>query len=135
MQGSGRAKKLPKNYQFVYDVVCAQAPGVHAAAGQIYADAKRRQPGIGHSTVYRALDRLRAIGLVHEVRVPGMASALYERARTGHAHFLCTGCGRIDDIDYDIPDADIVGLNASHAIAIADVALTFNGLCKACGAA
>ncbi len=132
MQPSRPADKLSKNHQIVYDVVSAQAPGRHAAAGEIYAEAKRRQPSIGCSTVYRALDRLRNQGLVHEVRVPGNASALYETARHSHAHFLCTACGRVEDIGYDVPAADIVGLNAAHAIAIADVSVTFNGLCRTC---
>ena len=124
--------KLPKNHQLVYDVVCAQAVGVHAAAGEIYGEAKRRQAGIGYSTVYRALNRLCETGLVHEVRVPGTASALYEAARSGHAHFLCTGCARVEDIHYDIADADIAGLNRGHEITITDVSLTFHGLCRRC---
>jgi Fe2+ or Zn2+ uptake regulation protein len=132
MHPTGRPQKLPKNYQLVYDVVCTQAPGTHAAAGEIYGKAKRLQSGIGYSTVYRALDRLRDLGLLHEVRVPGMASALYEPARTGHAHFLCTGCGRVEDIDYHISTIDLLGLDKAHGIAIADVSLTFNGLCRAC---
>lgn len=132
MQSAARATKLPKNYQLVFDIVSEQAPGRHAAAVDIFAAAKRRQPALGYSTVYRALDRLCQQGLVHEVRVPGTACALYEPARHGHAHFLCTGCGRVEDIDYDIPAADISGLNAAHGIAIADVSLTFNGFCRPC---
>ncbi len=91
MQTPGRPQKLPKNYQLVYDVVCAQPHGAHAAAGEIYAEARRRQSSIGYSTVYRALDRLRDTGLVHEVRVPGATGALYEVARHGHAQlgFAC----------------------------------------------
>ncbi len=134
MQTTKRPGRLPKNYQIVHDVVSAQAPGRHAAANEIYAEAKRRQPAIGYSTVYRALDRLRLEGLVHEVRVPGTASALYEPSRHGHAHFLCKGCGQVEDIDYAIPPADLAGLDAAHGIAIADVSLTFNGLCPRCRA-
>ena len=134
MHSAALPKKLPKNYQLVYEVVCAQPLGVHAAAGEIYGEARRRQASIGYSTVYRALDRLCGAGLIHEVRVPGTASALYEPARTGHAHFRCTGCGKVEDIAYDIPPADIAGLNRSHDIAIDDVSLTFNGRCPACRA-
>lgn len=129
-----RPRKLPKNYQLVYDVVCAQPVGTHADAGEIHTEAKRRQTGIGYSTVYRALGRLCATGLVHEVRVPGTASALYEPARTGHAHFLCKSCGAVEDIDYDIAAADLTALSRSHEIAIADVSLTFHGSCRACRA-
>lgn len=132
MKTAKRPARLPKNYQIVHDVVSAQAPGRHAAAHEIHAEAKRRQPTIGYSTVYRALDRLRDAGLVHEVRVPGTASALYEPSRHGHAHFLCTGCGRVQDVDYAVPAADLSALDAAHGIAIADVSLTFNGLCPRC---
>ena len=132
MHPAARTKRLPKNYQLVFEVICAQPPGVHRAAAQIFTEAKRRQPRIGHSTVYRALDRLRDNGLVHEVRVPGAASALYESARHGHAHFLCTACGAVEDIGYEIPADDLARLDAGHDIAIAAVSLTFNGLCGAC---
>ena len=134
MHSPDQPKKLPKNYQLVYEVVCAQPLGVHAAAGEIYGEAKRRQPGIGYSTVYRALDRLCASGLVHEVRVPGTASALYEPARTGHAHFRCSACGAVTDINYDVPAGDIERLTREHDIGIAEVSLTFNGLCTTCRA-
>ena len=134
MQTAKPPARLPKNYQIVHDVVSAQAPGRHAAAYEIHAEAKRRQPTIGYSTVYRALDRLRDEGLVQEVRVPGTASALYEPSRHGHAHFLCTGCGRVEDIDYAVPAADLSRLAAAHDVAIAAVSLTFNGLCPRCRA-
>ena len=128
----GRSKKLPKNYQLVFDVVAAQPEGVHAAAGEIYASARHRQPGIGYSTVYRALDRLRDLGLVLEVRVPGAASALYEPSRANHAHFLCERCGRIDDIHYGLPQHEISSVAEAHGIDVTTVALTFNGVCRSC---
>ena len=132
MEPGRGSKKLPKNYRLVYDVVCAQPEGVHAAASEIHASARRRQPGLGYSTVYRALDRLRDLGLVFELRVPGASSALYEPMRASHAHFLCEGCGRIDDIDYALPAAEIAGVAKAHTVEVTHVALTFNGLCHAC---
>lgn len=132
MSQVSQAKKLPRNYQVVYDVVSAQAEGEHAAAGDIYAAAKRLQAGIGYSTVYRALDRLRDLGLVFEVRVPGSSSALYEAARASHAHFRCVACGRIDDIPYELPAGEVRALAERCQVAISDVVLTFNGRCAAC---
>ena len=132
MEHVGRRKKLPKNYQLIYDVVCAQREGAHAAAGEIYASAKRLQSGIGYSTVYRALDRLRDLGLVLEVRVPGMASALYEPARAGHAHFHCIQCGRIDDVEYNMPATDVTAVADRYKIEVNNVVMTLNGLCHAC---
>lgn len=128
------APKLPKNTRLVLDLVSAQAPGQHVPAQDVYTAARRHQASIGVSTVYRALDRLCAAGLIHAVRVPGTISVLYEPARTGHAHFLCAACGAVADIDYDVPADDIAGLNARHGLAIRSAALTFSGLCGPCAA-
>jgi Fur family transcriptional regulator, stress-responsive regulator len=124
--------KLPKNYQLVYDVLCAQPEGHHASASEIYGAARRRQPGLGYSTVYRALDRLHGLGLVLEVRLPGSASALYEPARAGHAHFHCVQCGRVDDIEFSLPTAELAALSARHQIEIGTVVTTLSGLCEGC---
>lgn len=125
-------ERLPKNYRLVYEIVNEQAAGAHATPGDIYAEARRRQPGIGHSTVYRALDRLRDLGLILEVRVPGAAAALYEAVRPGHAHFLCDGCGQVEDIEY-LPPPDLFDeVAASRGMAITAVSLTLQGLCARC---
>ncbi len=126
------ATKLPKNTRLVLDLVGAQRPGQHVPAHEVYAAARLQQASIGVSTVYRALERLCAAGLIHAVRVPGATSVLYEPARTGHAHFLCAACGGVADIDYDVPSDDIAGLNARHGLAISSAALTFSGLCGSC---
>lgn len=135
MSTAESAPRLPKNTRLVLDLVIAQPPGQHVPAQDVYASARRRQASIGVSTVYRALDRLCAAGLIHAVRVPGTTSVLYEPARTGHAHFLCAGCGGVADIDYDVPAGDIAGLNARHGLAIRSAVLTFSGLCGSCAAA
>ena len=124
--------RLSKNVRLVLDVVCAQGPGEHAAAHDIHRLARRRQPAVGVSTVYRALERLCAVGLLHAVRMPGEATTLYEPARHAHAHFRCRACRRVDDIDYDLPTDDIARLDTEHGVAISGVMLTFNGLCAAC---
>src|SRR5215207_7598969 len=117
------AERLPKNYRLVYDILCEQAAGAHATPGEIYAQARRRQPQIGHSTVYRALDRL---------RVPGAAAALYEPTRSGHAHFLCDRCGQVEDIDYALPPNLFDDMAASRGVAVTTASLTLHGLCARC---
>lgn len=125
-------RKLTRNHQVVFAVVNAMQKGEHAPAGEIYSAAKRLKSGIGYSTVYRALDRLRAMGLVSEVRVPGNSSALYEAVRESHAHFRCERCGQIDDIDYELPVAEADAVARQAGVAVMTVTLTFNGLCAGC---
>lgn len=134
MERAALRPKLPKNYRLIYEVLCEQPEGHHASAGEIHVAAKQRRPGLGYSTIYRALDRLRDLGLVLEVRLPGSASALYEPARAGHAHFHCVACGRVEDVDYSLPAPDLLRLAERHGVEIDTVVTTFNGLCGLCRA-
>ena len=126
------SKRLPANYQLVYDVVRAQAPGLHAPAGDIFTRAKAVKASLGYSTVYRALDRLCRMGLVLELHLPGMHATLYEQARPGHAHFVCLGCGRIEDVDCDVPSDAIQSCVHARAGEVEDIILTVHGRCSAC---
>lgn len=127
-----RPKRLPANYQLVYDVVRTQKPGFHAAAGEVFARARKLKAGLGYSTVYRALGRLRDLGLILEVHVPGMNAALYEIARPGHAHFVCRVCGALDDIDCEAPAGAIRALVTAHGSEVDDITLTVHGRCARC---
>lgn len=128
------APRLPENHRLVYDVVREQEAGTHATTRDIFAAVARRRPGIGYSTVYRALDRLCALGLIAQVRVPGGTSAVYEPARTGHAHFLCTTCGRVDDVEYVLAPAELQALAAAHDVEVREAMLTLRGTCARCRA-
>ena len=127
-----QTKRLPPNYQLVYDVVRAQEPGLHSPAGDIFARAKALKASLGYSTVYRALDRLCRMGLVLELHLPGMGAALYEQARSGHAHFVCRGCGRIEDVDCDVPSDALHAFVEGRDGEVEEIILTVHGRCLAC---
>jgi Fe2+ or Zn2+ uptake regulation protein len=123
---------LTKNYRLVHEIVREQARGTHLAPADVFALAKTKQKGIGFTTVYRALARLRELGLVSEISLPGAESAYYEPAGAAHAHFRCDTCGTIEDIDYAL-DSDVVrDLARRHAIAVHDVSLSLHGTCRRC---
>jgi Fur family ferric uptake transcriptional regulator len=123
---------LPKNYQLVYEIVEASGIGRHLAPLEIYAKALERRPGIGLSTVYRALVRLRDLGLVSELYVPGLDAATYEPSGPRHAHFRCSECGEIEDVAYAIPARTIKVLALQHGFKIESERLTFEGRCADC---
>ncbi len=123
---------LTKNYRLVYDIVREQARGTHLAPADVFTLAKSKRQGIGFTTVYRALARLRELGLVSEISLPGAGSAYYEPAGAAHAHFRCEACGAIEDIEYAL-DSDVVGdLARRHAITVHDVSLSLHGTCRRC---
>lgn len=128
------ASVLPKNYRLIYDIVEKGGLGCHLTPSQIYAKARKRRPGIGFSTVYRALVRLRDLGLVSELSVPGADAAAYEPSGPSHAHFRCSACGQIADVAYAVPPRTVRALAKRHGFTIENERVTFEGRCAACRA-
>ncbi len=123
---------LPKNYQLVFDVVAESGLGHHLTMTDVFARASERRPGIGHSTVYRGLVRLRELGLIAEIVVPGADSATYEPVGPQHAHLRCTACGAIEDVAYALPSRVLKSVEAETGFAIESGAVTFTGRCRRC---
>lgn len=126
---------LPKNYQLIHEIVEESGIGRHLTPADIYAKAVTRRPGIGFSTVYRGLERLRDLGLVSELFVPGIDAATYEPAGPRHAHFRCSECGAIEDVAYAIPMRTVKALAQEHGFTIDSERVTFEGRCSSCSAA
>ncbi|MGI3901735.1 MAG: Fur family transcriptional regulator [Janthinobacterium lividum] len=135
MKTPDHTRRLPANYQLVYDVVRDLEPGLHAPASDIFTRAKSRKSTLGYSTVYRALDRLCHLGLVLELHLPGMNAALYEQARAGHAHFVCRSCGRIEDVECEVPSDAIHSLVEERDGDVEEIILTVHGRCTHCRSA
>jgi Fe2+ or Zn2+ uptake regulation protein len=126
--------RLPKNYQLVLDILNGSGRGVHLTINDVFIEAKRRQPSLGLSTVYRGLLRLRDLGLASEIIVPGAPSAVYEPGTGEHAHFRCSRCNGVWDVEYALPSPVVRRLARQRAARIESVSLTLHGICKSCGA-
>ncbi|MEA2786836.1 MAG: Fur family transcriptional regulator, ferric uptake regulator [Candidatus Eremiobacteraeota bacterium] len=124
---------LPPNYRTVLDVVEEAGRGSHVTAHDIWVRARALQPRIGFATVHRGLIRLHELGAVMKIDVPGGASAVYEPAASPHAHFRCTVCGAITDLEYAVPAQTVRRLAERHGVAIEGEAVTFTGHCADCG--
>jgi Fe2+ or Zn2+ uptake regulation protein len=123
---------LSKNHRLVYRIVLEQGVGTHLAMTQLFELARMRQPAIGFTTVYRALTRLRDAGLVAEINLPGAECAVYEPTAPPHAHFRCTGCGRVSDVPYTVADRVSAQLASETGFVIERSEVAFSGRCGAC---
>lgn len=123
---------LPKNYRLIYDLVQESGLGRHLTPAEIHAQALARRPGIGLTTVYRGLERLRDLGLIAEVSVPGATAARYEPAGPRHAHFRCSSCSTVHDVAYALPARTIATLASQHGFTIESESITFEGRCARC---
>ncbi len=125
---------LPKNYRLIYDIVQESGIGRHLTMGDVYAHAAGQRPGIGYSTVYRGLVRLRDLGLIAEIVVPGADSATYEPSGPHHAHVRCSECGTIADVAYALSPRVLKSVSADTGFSIESGNVTFAGRCAACRA-
>jgi Fur family ferric uptake transcriptional regulator len=127
--------KIPANYRVVLDVVHEFGAGRHASAADVFQRARERRPGIGFTTVHRGLARLHALGLVLKLDISGEGQAMYEPATSPHAHFRCTACGGVDDVDYACEPSAVADLEARHGMQIRNQSITFTGQCRTCASA
>lgn len=77
----------------------------HVSIEELTRIVRRRAPGVGHTTVYRALKLLAACGLA-AAREFGDGHARYERVLEGthHDHLICTECGAI--VEFEEPEIE-----------------------------
>ncbi len=124
--------RLPKNYQLVYDIVQASGLGRHLTMAGVLERATQHRPGIGLSTVYRGLVRLRELGLISEIVVPGSDCATYEPLGPPHSHFRCVACGVIEDVSYAVSPRVLRAVREKHGFELTGGTVTFEGRCTRC---
>jgi Fur family transcriptional regulator, ferric uptake regulator len=93
----------------------------------------RRLPSVGRASVYRTLEQLEQLELVHKVDVGGEVVA-FERNDPGghHHHMVCIRCGRL--VPFSDPELERaiegIGERAEFEITAHDVLL--RGVCPRC---
>ena len=114
----------------------------HLSAEDIYLQVHQTCPSVGLTTVYRTLEVLVGMGLVHKLDF-GDGRARYELAagpdKEGHHHHLvCTQCRRvINYTDFIDEEVDLLtktqqGLAKKYHFHITDHVIQFYGRCESC---
>lgn len=103
----------------------------HPDAETIYSRVRKHIPAISLDTVYRTLRLFEAKGLI--MRVGAIAdSARYDATVDLHGHFVCTGCGRIFDVD----GPRFQGLDKTPSIQgighVNSIYIELRGICNKC---
>lgn len=115
----------------------------HLSAEDIYLKIHTRYPNVGLTTVYRTLDVLSGLGMVHKFDF-GDGRARYELAQgpkgehPHHHHLVCTSCNRvIDYTDFIDDEVELLrrtekGLGEKYNFKITSHVIQFYGLCAKC---
>ena len=103
---------------------------VHATAEEIFHAVNRSDPRASRATVYNNLHSLAKAGLVREVLGEGKA-ARFDANLQPHHHFICEGCGTIEDIPwFDLPPG--AERSALGRREVRNYEIVFRGACTRC---
>jgi Fur family peroxide stress response transcriptional regulator len=104
----------------------------HPTAAEIFDGVNRLDPRSSRATVYRNLRDLVEAGLVREVAVEGR-SARFDVKGMRHHHFICDGCGDVEDMEwFNVPEPP-AGFLGDRMVREYEVIL--RGLCPRCATA
>lgn len=108
----------------------------HLSAEEVYQLGRDRGEEIGLATIYRTLELLEGLGLLHKLNF-GDGRSRYELSRQDisvhhHHHLVCLGCEGIfeveDDLLYQLEEV----IEKKHRFRICNHNLQFYGYCRLC---
>ncbi len=103
----------------------------HPTADQVFGDVAQRLPGLSRTTVYRVLETLVEMGVIHKASHLGSA-ARYDPNTERHHHLTCLSCHKVMDVEdgtlqrLQLPKAQAKGF------AIRDYSVHFKGYGPEC---
>ncbi len=118
-------------------VLAAVARSPHATAESVTEAARAELPGITAQSVYVVLADLTGLGMLRRIEPPNSPARYETRTGDNHHHAICTGCGRIEDVDCAVGHAPCLTPDVSAGatigrITVADV--LYQGTCADCAA-
>jgi len=107
--------------------------GGHVSPTEVYERARRDQPGLTETTVYRTLEFLAAHGFALAAHV-GNGKLVYELTEENHHHLICHACGKTVAVESAALTGLYEQLNASTGYQLDSSHVTLFGLCPECQA-
>ena len=101
----------------------------HPTAAEIFEAVNSVDPRCSRATTYNTLRDLVEAGLVRQVAADGRAARYDAKGEQQH-HFICDGCGNVEDIDwYNVPVPPSASLGKR---VVRECELIVRGLCSKC---
>lgn len=113
-------------------VAALVASEAHLSHAELLTRARALAPQTGRATVYRTLELLSTLGLVHTTFL-GDANQRFVVPDEGHHHHLvCTRCGDVTEMAECYLDEVVARIGAQTGFTIQSHSLEFFGICAAC---
>ena len=120
---------LTKQREVVLTVI--RAADSHPTANEVFLAAQERLPSISFATVYNSLRFLKEAGHISEIQF-GNGASRFDRMTHRHDHAICTKCGKLVDIEMDIPAELIQHAERECSFKTDSIEFTLRGLCPDC---
>ena len=104
----------------------------HWDADEIHRRARKKEPRISLSTVYRALQMLKKLGLVEELHLDNAHHRYEMRPSTEHHHLVCLDCGQVIEFQYPLSRQIKKNVPEVKDFDIAETAIRVTGYCSKC---
>ncbi|HJT23769.1 MAG TPA: Fur family transcriptional regulator [bacterium] len=103
----------------------------HPTADQVFEDVAHRLPGLSRTTVYRVLETLVEMGVIHKANHLGSA-ARYDPNTERHHHLTCLSCHKVMDVEDGMVQRVQLPKAQSKGFEIRDYSVHFKGYCPEC---
>ena len=120
---------LTKQREVVLQVI--RDSHTHLTANEVFVAAKDMLPSISFATVYNSLRYLKEAGHIAEIQF-GNGASRFDRMTDRHDHALCTRCGKLVDIEMDLPPQLVRQAERASKFKTESVEFTLRGICPDC---
>ncbi len=128
----GAGLRVTDTRRGVYDALSALP---HARADDVYGRVRAAVPATSMQSVYNALGDFVDAGLARRIEPAGHPGLFELRVNDNHHHLVCSGCGRVEDVDCIAGHAPCLHPPETHGFAVQAAEVTFWGVCPDCAAA
>jgi len=106
--------------------------GGHVDADELYLRARKKNPRISLSTVYRNLQLFKKLGLVDERHFDEEHHHYEVKSGEEHQHLLCINCGKVVEFDYPVSHNFKEDIGKKYDFDITGIEIHMTGLCPGC---
>ena len=121
--------RLTPQRQLILDAV--RRANDHVTPEQVYATIHQQHPAVSRATIYRTLDFLCEVRLIHALYWGGQM--YYEIADDQpHHHLVCRACGGMEECEHDVLQVMFEAVEKKHHFLIDMDHVALFGLCQHC---
>jgi Fur family transcriptional regulator, ferric uptake regulator len=125
-----RGLRLTPQRNLVLEIL--QQSADHLDAEMVFERARRRDPDISMTTVYRTLAIFKLLGLVEDHKFGESHSHFKTIQGAPHYHFTCMECGQVSEFTSSELDAQLSQLSQKEGFKVDQVNLELSGICQGC---